>query len=1198
MIVLSWIVPATPRHAPFLLRFLRSLADQVGAPDFEVVIGADGGDDGTLADVAQQVRPAGVVVRIVDSPRPAGPALAHRNHARNQAMKVARGEYFWVVDCDFVWEPHAVAHAITLMERARQNGRLIALSPVLLAISTSPEAWLSASERWASGSKLSFDGDVQAAKQTAPELNESLPKLLARFSATDDVYSGFGALRQPGPPVSEARFIPEGFPCMHRSMFNALGGFDERYLGWGGNKEELCRRINALRPHGLSYEVLRSVAAWHQPHPPDPKKSANDDLRRANQARLTEDLRAFERGAPDWSHQVERVRRAIQSFEHTRSIDPMPSVAALSVGLITLADPTKGIARDMENIADFVTRPRPGRLPPQTHFFVVAEARALRAPERVVDASGSSWSSFLTQVDVLVFSEILPQTCIEDALRKGKRVVYLPNADWSALGDDVSAWISAVLGFSKKPGFLVLAKTEAYARALHQAGVPCRTVPWIAPDPVVRHWPHPAGPVRFFASLGGGGWRNRRGADVICKAWKLLAASPAEAKLTLKTVRPLADQVRQDQVPTDIQVVEGVFTRAQQTAEWAHHDVVLYPNRWDGFGLSLSEALNAGRPCLVPDAWPMNEQVRHGHNGLVFSGEDRGQMRLAPYIEPDPRALAEAMRRLIDEPDLLARLTAPHPGERIAQQTSLAYHLQELILHWRRPRALIVHMEGMALDGRRAEQYWCDALVAHGISVHMCPQGRLSKEPPTEVDFALVSKVSIDDVAQVRRVVGGAPIICWHHDLTDYSPSRWAWQQQLAGVVDLTLLPEGELERFKDLGQVATLLPGTRPDLQRPAFLPPPPRPSVVFLGSCEGPTDERVIAVRALQDDGIPVHIHGPGWERVGLSAGPVLKDGAMGAAYAGAIALCVSRGGHQRLYTSDRLFNAAGAGAVPLVREFPVLAELYPPDTIATFGAEGPVAWARALLAEPELCRSLQKAASAHTWRHHTWHDRIRELLNHVDNLLPEPVVPTRQLPAHIQAWEDRARKRGRLAVGHIKHTEAQCIAEEQRWWNHLAPLLQKHLRDDDIRILDHGCGAGRFTVRLMSSLTGKEAFGVDVSPTMVKMANALNSRAKFQVVAPSKLPFPNGFFHCIWSCTVLQHIPDSELDACITELRRVAAPGALVVLFENTHLHHQRTSASGHVVFRRPAEYESLFQGVKQAGSLVVEREEHTILVGRWV
>ena len=69
-------------------------------------------------------------------------------------------------------------------------------------------------------------------------------------------------------------------------------------------------------------------------------------------------------------------------------------------------------------------------------------------------------------------------------------------------------------------------------------------------------------------------------------------------------------------------------------------DVVVVPSRWDGLSLSLLEAMACGRP-VVASAVPGSEAVDGA--GLVVAVDD-------------PRPLAEAIDRLLDDPDLRGRL--------------------------------------------------------------------------------------------------------------------------------------------------------------------------------------------------------------------------------------------------------------------------------------------------------------------------------------------------------------------------------------------------------------------------------------------------------------------------------------------------------------------------------------------------------------
>lgn len=47
-----------------------------------------------------------------------------------------------------------------------------------------------------------------------------------------------------------------------------------------------------------------------------------------------------------------------------------------------------------------------------------------------------------------------------------------------------------------------------------------------------------------------------------------------------------------------------------------------YPSRWEGFGLSLLEALHAGVPALATDGWPINELVDDGINGILLPADN------------------------------------------------------------------------------------------------------------------------------------------------------------------------------------------------------------------------------------------------------------------------------------------------------------------------------------------------------------------------------------------------------------------------------------------------------------------------------------------------------------------------------------------------------------------------------------------------
>lgn len=74
-------------------------------------------------------------------------------------------------------------------------------------------------------------------------------------------------------------------------------------------------------------------------------------------------------------------------------------------------------------------------------------------------------------------------------------------------------------------------------------------------------------------------------------------------------------------------------------------DALVFPSRYEGFGLPPLEAMAAGCPVITTDVPVVNESVRDGENGL-----------LAPYN--DPAALAATIIRLLGDPALRAHLIA------------------------------------------------------------------------------------------------------------------------------------------------------------------------------------------------------------------------------------------------------------------------------------------------------------------------------------------------------------------------------------------------------------------------------------------------------------------------------------------------------------------------------------------------------------
>jgi SAM-dependent methyltransferase len=101
-----------------------------------------------------------------------------------------------------------------------------------------------------------------------------------------------------------------------------------------------------------------------------------------------------------------------------------------------------------------------------------------------------------------------------------------------------------------------------------------------------------------------------------------------------------------------------------------------------------------------------------------------------------------------------------------------------------------------------------------------------------------------------------------------------------------------------------------------------------------------------------------------------------------------------------------------------------------------------------------------------------------------------------------------------------------------------------DGALRLLDVGCGTGRFAV-LAAERLGARVWGVDASAEMLAQARDRTGagRVGWRRAEASRLPFRNGWFDAVHSHLVL-HLVD-DLPTAIGEVARVLAPRGRVAL-----------------------------------------------------
>ena len=112
-------------------------------------------------------------------------------------------------------------------------------------------------------------------------------------------------------------------------------------------------------------------------------------------------------------------------------------------------------------------------------------------------------------------------------------------------------------------------------------------------------------------------------------------------------------------------------------------------------------------------------------------------------------------------------------------------------------------------------------------------------------------------------------------------------------------------------------------------------------------------------------------------------------------------------------------------------------------------------------------------------------------------------------------------------------------------LAGIVAALGRVDGIRILDLGCGKGRFARRLIER--GAEVIGLDPSAGMLAKATGLD-RVRGSA---TRLPFATQSFDAVIAVEVIEHLPAKGVGAALDEMQRVLKPGGRLAILDKNLL-----------------------------------------------
>ncbi len=188
--------------------------------------------------------------------------------------------------------------------------------------------------------------------------------------------------------------------------------------------------------------------------------------------------------------------------------------------------------------------------------------------------------------------------------------------------------------------FLPVSSSVAESCGLHAAGLPFEVVPNFVPDEAAT--PRRADPALLAGLPEGdfmlfvGAFGHYKGVDVLLDAYRKLENPPPLVLIGYDTNEY---PVRTTDLPTGVRILKN-WDHDAVMAAWEHAVIGLVPSVClEAFGIVALEGMATGTPVIASRIGGLTDIVDDGETGYL----------VAPG---DVDALAAAMRRLIDEPDL------------------------------------------------------------------------------------------------------------------------------------------------------------------------------------------------------------------------------------------------------------------------------------------------------------------------------------------------------------------------------------------------------------------------------------------------------------------------------------------------------------------------------------------------------------------
>lgn len=118
-----------------------------------------------------------------------------------------------------------------------------------------------------------------------------------------------------------------------------------------------------------------------------------------------------------------------------------------------------------------------------------------------------------------------------------------------------------------------------------------------------------------------------------------------------------------------------------------------------------------------------------------------------------------------------------------------------------------------------------------------------------------------------------------------------------------------------------------------------------------------------------------------------------------------------------------------------------------------------------------------------------------------------------------------------------------DDERYKIILQNAKETCLLGGDIRILDIGCGKGRYLKNLIDDLPDSQCYGVDISKKVI--AEKTNQNIVWEEGSLTHIPFRDNNFAMAYTCEALEHAVD--IKSAIREMARVVRPDGRIVIVD---------------------------------------------------